>query len=122
MSEPGYVVAIKPSARRRNAAVGEYVRDHGGERAFPARAAADEWAVDLSSDGGHVWVRDANPNDGDAVDGYLVSRARRAATDGERPGTQSPLAEFAWLFERLAAGQASLWRWAGQPPAGGPMP
>jgi len=70
----GYVVAVKPSARRANAGVGRFVARAGSSRRLASRAAADAWAASLSERGGaHVWVRDANPGD-DAADGYLVRR------------------------------------------------
>jgi hypothetical protein len=71
-----YRVSIKPSARRTNGAVGQYVHTRGGHAVFPDRAAADRWAAQLAATGDRgVWIRDANPNDTDA-DGYLMGRAR----------------------------------------------
>lgn len=71
----GYLVEIKPSARRTNAAVGHTVNDAGTRHAFPDRTAAEAWASDLSADDPTVWIRTANPAD-DAVDGYLMGRTR----------------------------------------------
>lgn len=69
-----YVLALKPSARRANAAVGHEVNRAGTTRTLASRTAADAWARYLSATGGAlVWVRDANPGDADA-DGYLVRR------------------------------------------------
>lgn len=69
----GYVVAVKPSARRTNGTVGRLVYERGPRERFDSRALAEEWARALSRSGGRVWVRDANPNDAAPVDGYLVS-------------------------------------------------
>jgi len=68
------VVAVKPSARKRNAKVGRLVFEDGPRHAFESRAAAERWADDLSTGDGHVWVASAHPRDGDD-DCYLVSRA-----------------------------------------------
>jgi hypothetical protein len=72
----GYRVAIKPSARRTNGAVGQFVHTEGAHTVFPDRPAADRWASQLSTEGERmVWIRDANPCDTDA-DGYLMGRSR----------------------------------------------
>lgn len=76
----GYLVEIKPSARRTNAAVGHTVNSEGPRHAFSDREAAERWAETLSADEPTVWVRTANPGD-DTVDGYLMGRTR----PGERP-------------------------------------
>jgi len=87
----GYVVAVKPSARRLNAAAGEWVNRKGPRRPFESKAAAREWARSVSDDG-RVWVRDANPNDPAPVDGYLVGRARTPARRrSDPPGEQAEL-------------------------------
>lgn len=91
MTDEEYVVALKPSARRSNATVGRLVFERGPCRAFDSRALADEWARRLSRGDGDVFVRDANPNDGDDVDGYLISN--NALRVGERD-LEGPLAEF----------------------------
>jgi hypothetical protein len=71
-----YRVSIKPSARRTNGAVGQFVHMEGGHAVFPDRAAADRWAAQLAAAGDRgVWIRDANPRDTDA-DGYLMGRSR----------------------------------------------
>ncbi|GAA0548073.1 hypothetical protein ABNG02_06815 [Halorubrum ejinorense] len=72
------VVAIKPSARKRNAKVGKLVFEDGTLHAFESRAAAERWADDLSAGDGHVWVASAHPSDGGDADCYLVSRATNA--------------------------------------------
>jgi len=72
------VVAVKPSARKRNAKVGRLVFEDGSRHAFESRAAAERWANDLSAGDGHVWVASAHPRDGDDADLYLVSRATNA--------------------------------------------
>jgi len=70
-----YLVEIKSSARRHNAAVGETLNSDGSRHEFEDREAADEWARDLSADGEHtVWVQDAPPHARGLVDGYLMSR------------------------------------------------
>ncbi|AGN02153.1 hypothetical protein L593_11040 [Salinarchaeum sp. Harcht-Bsk1] len=70
-----YLVEIKSSARRHNAAVGETINREGARHEFEDREAADEWARDLSADGEHtVWVQDAPPHADGLVDGYLMSR------------------------------------------------
>lgn len=87
----GYVVAVKPSARRVNAAAGERVNSGGPHHRFDSKAAAREWARSISGDS-TVWVRDANPNDPAPVDGYLVGRGRDPARRrSEPPGEQSEL-------------------------------
>lgn len=81
----GYLVAVKPSARRTNAAVGHAVNAEGARREFPDRDAAEAWARELSADEPTVWIRTANPAD-DAVDGYLMGRTRprrRSSVDGD---------------------------------------
>jgi len=55
------VVAVKPSARKRNAKVGRLVFEDGSRHAFESRAAAERWADDLSTGDGHVWVASAHP-------------------------------------------------------------
>lgn len=78
MSVVSVVVAVKPSARKRNAKVGRLVFEDGSRHAFESRAAAERWADDLSTGDGHVWVAAAHPRDGGAADLYLVSRATNA--------------------------------------------
>lgn len=70
-----YVVAIKPSARKRNAKVGRFVFKQGSHRKLSHRDAAERWAAELSFGDGHVWIAAAHPADQSGADGYLVSRA-----------------------------------------------
>lgn len=84
MSYEGYVVAVKPSARKASAAAGAWVNSEGSTRKFAGRKAADAWARACSSDGALVYVRDANPGDEEA-DGYLMALRRRPNRDGTRP-------------------------------------
>ncbi|WP_248516672.1 hypothetical protein [Salinarchaeum laminariae] len=70
-----YLVEIKATARRHNAAVGETINRTGARHEFDDRNAADEWARTLSADGEHaVWIQDAPPHARGLVDGYLMSR------------------------------------------------
>lgn len=70
-----YVVEIKTSARRHNAAAGETLNREGARHEFPDREAADDWARELAEAGGHtVWIQDAPPHARGPVDGYLMSR------------------------------------------------
>jgi len=87
----GYVVEIKPSARRRSAAAGEWVNGHGVRRRFHTKADAREWAGDAD---GRVWVQDAVPHDRSPVDGYVVGGRREEtprSPDRGPPGEQAPL-------------------------------
>ena len=72
------VVAVKPSARKRNAKVGRLVFEDGPRHIFESRAAATEWASDLSRGDGHVWIAAAHPRDETGADLYLLSRATNA--------------------------------------------
>ncbi|WP_066413790.1 hypothetical protein [Halorubrum aethiopicum] len=72
------VVAVKPSARKRNAKVGRIVFEDGPRHAFESREAAERWADDLSAGDGHVWVAAAHPRDDGDADLYLLSRATNA--------------------------------------------
>ena len=72
------VVAVKPSARKRNAKVGLLVFEEGSRHAFESRAAAERWADSLSVGDGHVWIASAHPADVGDADCYLVSRATNA--------------------------------------------
>ena len=71
----GYVVEIKPSARRASRDAGEWVNEFGPRRAFDSKALAREWARTASADGA-IWVQDVPPHDPTPVDGYLVGGRR----------------------------------------------
>jgi hypothetical protein len=77
VSEDGYVVAVKPSARKRSAAAGEWVNLEGSTRRFDSKALAREWARSCSGPDRTIWVQDAVPWDESSVDGYLVGRSTR---------------------------------------------
>ncbi len=89
----GYLVEVKPSARKSNADVGRWVNRHGPTRRFESRSFAREWARECAGPGAFVWIQDAVPwDDGDA-DGYLVGGARwRTAADAP-PGDQARLGD-----------------------------
>jgi hypothetical protein len=98
---PGYLVEVKRSARRSNAAVGSVVCQYGVRHRFEGRDAAESWAADLADDDGHVWIRAANPDDRSDVDAYLVGWLHRpiTASSGDTeapPGEQAWLADFGW--------------------------
>jgi hypothetical protein len=89
-----YVVDIKPSARRRNGAVGTVVNDRGSRHRFESRDDAEMWAAGLSARGERrVWIRAANPGDETGADGYLVSRRRPrdSGTGADRDGEQAAI-------------------------------
>lgn len=92
-SVPRYVVAIKQSARSRNAAAGEWVSNQGPKRTFRSKEAARRWAARVSGPGAEVWIQDAAPWDPADVDGYLVGGTRIGRPRSETPGEQSPLDE-----------------------------
>lgn len=85
MSDDGYVLDIKASARKHSAGAGEWVNLEGSTRRFDSKALAREWARSCSSPTATVWVQDAVPWDGSGVDGYLVARSTPAgpASAGE---------------------------------------
>lgn len=110
---PEYLVEVKQSARKSNAAVGSVVCQRGASHRFESRDEAEAWAADLADDDAHVWIRAANPDDRSDVDAYLVGWLCRGAAplDGtfgvdadatERPGGDEH--EQAWLadYERVA--------------------
>jgi len=100
-----YVVEIKPSARKRNPAVGRTINTEGATHHFADRDAAEGWAEELTGGGrDHVWIQSAHPQDTAAVDAYLVSRntrgelerafdKRRRRLRGGDSSTQQGLAE-----------------------------
>lgn len=89
----GYVVAVKPSARRVSVAAGSWVATEGPYRAFDSKALAREWAREASPQGRTLWVQDAHPLDEGSSDGYLLARASRLrGAETEPPGEQTALA------------------------------
>jgi hypothetical protein len=94
----GYLVEVKPSARRSNAAVGTLVCQEGVRHRFASRDEAESWADDLADGDCHVWIRAANPDDSSDVDAYLLGWLHRvkAPTGEETPGEQAWLADFGW--------------------------
>lgn len=88
MSEDGYVVEVKRSARKVSPGAGRWVRENGIRRLFESKALAREWARSLSPSGRSVWIQDAAPWDGAPIDGYVVGgrrvRPRRHASPGEQ--------------------------------------
>ncbi|EMA51054.1 MULTISPECIES: hypothetical protein [Halococcus] len=85
----GYVVEIKPSARRSSRTAGEWVHESGPHRRFASKALACEWARKASADG-PVWVQDVPAHDPNPADGYLVG-GRRTAGSPATAGSQSSL-------------------------------
>ena len=86
----GYLVVIKPSARKTSAAVGEWVNHNGPTRRFTSKPLAREWARECAGPGSFVWIQDAVPWDESRADGYLVGGERPAGTR-RLPGTQALL-------------------------------
>ena len=95
---PEYLVEVKRSARKSNAAVGAIVNRHGVQHRFESREAAESWADELAEEDAHVWIRRANPDDSSEVDAYLIGWLHRvkAPTLEEKPGEQARLADFGW--------------------------
>lgn len=87
----GYVVEIKPSARRVSGGVGEWVNRNGAHRAFETKALARDWARGRSPPDGSVWVQDAAPADDAPVDGYVVGCRRSRPRRHPEPGEQASL-------------------------------
>lgn len=80
-----FVVEIKPSARKRNPAVGRSVNRDGTRREFRSREAAELWADRLvTGSRDRVWIQAAHPLDTSDVDGYLLSRNTRGSLDGAK--------------------------------------
>ncbi len=110
----GYLVEVKRSARKSNAAVGSVVCQRGTSHRFESRDDAESWAADLADDDARVWIRAANPDDRSDVDAYLVGwlHRGRAPLDGTlgpaetagRPERREDEHEQAWLadYERVA--------------------
>lgn len=94
MTDAGYVVDIKPSARRSARAVGEWVNTHGSRRRFDSKPLAREWARAVSGPHATVWIQDAAPADDADVDGYLVGGDRLGGSGGHPTTDQQPLGQF----------------------------
>ena len=92
MSE--YVVAIKPSARRRSPAAGAWVNPHGSRRRFASKALAREWARRASGHRARVWVQDAAPHDVADVDGYVVGGDRTRGSRSSPARHQASVGQF----------------------------
>ncbi|MDS0257798.1 hypothetical protein NDI56_00085 [Haloarcula sp. S1CR25-12] len=93
MTDSGYLVAVKPSARRVSARVGRWVNREGTTRAFDSKPLAREWARACCSASATVWVQDAPAWADDGADGYLVGRRWRDAA-AERPGQQATVTDI----------------------------
>lgn len=90
MTDDGYLVTVKPSARRVSARAGRWVNREGATRLFDSKPLARKWARACSPAGATVWVQDAPVWAGGDADGYLVGRRFR---DGgaEQSGRQATL-------------------------------
>jgi hypothetical protein len=99
-----YLVEVKQSARKSNAAVGSVVCQRGVAHRFDSREAAEAWAADLADDDAHVWIRAANPDDRSDVDAYLVGWLHRtdpplAVRTDDIDDASGPRGEQAWLAD-----------------------
>jgi len=92
VSDAGYLLAVKPSARRVSARAGQWVNHRGTVRRFESKPLAREWARACSTGAATVWVQDAPSWADDDADGYLVGRRFRTAPDG-RTGRQATIGE-----------------------------
>ncbi|MFD1586872.1 hypothetical protein ACFR9U_07745 [Halorientalis brevis] len=91
----GYVVEIKPSARRSCPAVGTWVNTQGSVRRFETKPLARAWARTVSGPHATVWIQDAAPTDDRDVDGYLVGGDRRGRPRaGGDTAAQAELARY----------------------------
>jgi hypothetical protein len=93
VTDDGYLVAVKPSARRVSARAGRWVNRQGPTRLFDSKPLAREWARACSGVGATVWVQDAPAWADDDADGYLVGRRFREAGD-VRAGQQATIADL----------------------------
>jgi len=93
VTETGYLLAVKPSARRVSARAGRWVNREGTTRRFDSKPLAREWARACSTAAATVWVQDAPAWADDDADGYLVGRRFPDAPD-ERTGRQSTIGEL----------------------------
>jgi hypothetical protein len=93
VSDDGYVVEVKRSARKVSPGAGRWVREHGTRHRFASKALARQWAREVSPPGRTVWVQDAVPADTDPVDGYVVGGRRTRPRRHVDPGEQASLAD-----------------------------
>jgi hypothetical protein len=91
VSDEGYVVEVKRSARKVSPGVGRWVREHGTRHRFASKPLARQWAREVSPPGRTVWVQDAAPADADPVDGYVVGGRRTRPRRHTDPGEQASL-------------------------------
>jgi hypothetical protein len=93
--DDGYLVAVKPSARRVSREAAEWVAERGRHRRFDSKALAREWAHEASPRGRTLWVQDAHPLDESPADGYLLARdSTRRGNEAELPGEQTALPDL----------------------------
>jgi len=92
VTDSGYLVLVKPSARRVSARVGRWVNRDGPTRLFASKPLACEWARACSTAAATVWVQDAPAWATDEADGYLVGRRFRDAR-ADRPGRQATVTD-----------------------------
>jgi hypothetical protein len=90
VSSDGYLVAVKPSARRVSARAGQWVNRHGPTRRFDSKAMARDWARVCSEPTVTVWVQDAPDWADDDTDGYLVGY-RHGDARTVAPGQQATI-------------------------------
>lgn len=69
-------VFITETARDANPAVEAYVAEYGEVVSFRSKNAAEEWASELSEDGGRVRIQKAAPQETRDINAYLVSDPR----------------------------------------------
>ncbi len=91
VADVGYVVVVKPSARRASPAAGSWIAESGPRRRFESKPLAREWARELSGPAWTLWVQDAHPADGTGADGYLLARRRRRSGPVASPAEQTTL-------------------------------
>lgn len=95
VTDSGYVVEIKPSARRCCRTVGAWVNTRGPIRRFETKPLARAWARDASGPHATVWIQDAAPADDRDIDGYLVGGDRCGNPRvPHRAETQAEIARF----------------------------
>lgn len=89
----GYLVVIKPSARRINRVASEWVGRRGATRRFASKEDARTWADAVSRSGEMVRVQDAAPNDPAPYDGYLVADPVRKRSGQKEPSREKTVQE-----------------------------